>query len=125
MLRRIQQTETKHYSVSVLLVLAATLLTLVIQPFFGGKAPLVFFTIAVILASAYGGLGAGLAATVLSLGVALVFFQDHVFALVMAQSSLALFAVLGVAIAMVVGKLRGLNADLRAATEKLAVANQE
>lgn len=115
----------KTYLVSILLVFSATILTIAVEPFFAGRAPLVFFTIAVILAAAYGGTGAGLLATVLGIGVALLLFQDHVFALVMAQSSVTLFAVVGVAIAVVVGKLRGLNAALTATRDQLEAANQE
>ena len=56
-------------------VFAAVLLTFAIQPLFGGKAPLVFFSIAVILSASYAGMGAGLAATALSVFVALVLFE--------------------------------------------------
>ena len=112
-----------QYVTSILLVVTATVLTGAVKPFFNGKAPLFFFTIAVILSAGYGGMGTGLLATALSLGIALFFFQDHV--LVLAQSSLLLFAVIGVAITLVIGKLRGLNAALVQARNQLQVANNE
>jgi signal transduction histidine kinase len=124
MARRLERSHLKGYLCAVLLVAAAAILTLAIKPFFGGKAPLVFFTIAVTLAAAYGGIGSGLLTTALSVGVALFLFQDHVFALVMAQSSLTLFVVIGVAVTFVVGRLRGLNAALIQARDQLEVSNK-
>jgi signal transduction histidine kinase len=124
MAHRVQRSDLKRYLVSILLVLAATVLTIAIKPLFAGKAPLVFFTISVILSAAYGGVGTGLLATALSLGIAFSLFQDRVFPLVLAQSSLALFAVIGIAIAIVVGKLRGLNAALTDSREELRAANE-
>jgi signal transduction histidine kinase len=125
MARRDQRSDLKRYLASLLLVLAAAAVTIAVKPLFAGKAPLVFFTISVILSAAYGGMGAGLLATMLSLGIAFSLFQDRVFPLVMAQSSLTLFAVIGIAIAIVVGKLRGLNAALMDSREELRAANKE
>ena len=124
MARRVQRSDLKRYLFSIILVLAATALTIAIKPLFAGKAPLVFFTIAVILAAAYGGLGTGLLATALSVCLAFYLFQERVFPLVMAQSSLTLFAVIGIAIALVVGKLRELNAALIDSREELRTANE-
>src|SRR5213076_792658 len=78
----------KHYSVSALLVLAATVLTLAIRPYFDGKAPLFFFTLAVLFAAGYGGAGPGFLATAFSFGIALLLFRDHIVVLVLAHSSL-------------------------------------
>lgn len=115
----------KSFLFSFLFVLIAVVLTIAIKPFFSGRAPLVFFAIAVTLAAAYGGTVAGLFATALSIGAALLLFQDRVFSLVVAQSAYTLFAVLGIAIALVVGKLRQLNARLTATKDQLEGANRE
>ena len=126
MTRRVQRSDLKHYVVSVFLVCTATALTIAIKSFFAGKGALVFFTIAVILSAAYGGVVTGLLATALSLGIILLLFRDHVFfALISAQSSLMLFAAVGVAVTIVLGKLRDLNAALVDAREELEVANRE
>jgi K+-sensing histidine kinase KdpD len=99
----------KRYSVSVLSVLTASILTNAIEPFFGGKAPLFFFTVAVILSAAYGSIGPGLLATALSIGILLSLFPHEIFVLALAHSSLTvslmLFAVIGVAVSIVTGKL--------------------
>jgi hypothetical protein len=50
-------------------------------------------------------MGAGLLATALSVGVVLSVLRDKVFILVLAHSSLVFFAVVGIAISLVVGKL--------------------
>ncbi len=114
-----------RYAASVLLVLTATVLTLAVKPVFDGKAPLFFFTIAVLLSSAYGGIRTGLLAVALSVGITFSLFKNHVVILAMSQSSLTLFAVIGVAISVVIGKLRGLNAALIQARDQLKAANAE
>src|SRR5438034_10783013 len=96
----------KRCVISLALVCAASILTIAVRPLFDGKSPLLFFTIAVLLAAGYGGTRQGLLATVLSLGVALSLFRDHILVLVLAHSSLSLFAILVVAISVVLGKLR-------------------
>lgn len=121
----------KRYLASSFFVVTASGLTIAVKPLFDGKTPLIFFTVAVILSAAYGGIGAGLVATALSLAIALA-LPDHVLVLVMAHSSLTLFALLSVAATVVIGKLRGLNAallqarnDLQEANDKLSRANQK
>jgi len=119
----LQKRGIQQYLMSILLVVTATVLTGAVRPFFNGKAPLFFFTIAVVFSAGYGGIGTGLLATALSLGIAQFVFQDNV--LVLAQFSLLVFAVVGVAITLVIGKLRGLNAALVQARNQLQVANNE
>jgi light-regulated signal transduction histidine kinase (bacteriophytochrome) len=58
-------------------------------------------------------------------GVALLLFRDHVFSLAMSQSSLTLFSAIGVAVALVMGKLRRLNRALTATRDQLEAANRE
>jgi signal transduction histidine kinase len=110
MVRRLQRSNLKHYLVSALGVAVAAVLTLAIRPFFGGKAPLFFFTIVVILSASYGGLGTGLLATALSIGIVVSVFREHV--LVMAHSSLALFALIGVVASVFIERLHRVNAAL-------------
>lgn len=121
----VPRSRTKTYLVCFLFVLVAALLTIGVRPFFSGRAPLVFFAIGVTLVAAYGGTFEALVATGLSIGIIFALFRDHVFALVMAESALTLFAVLGVAIALVVGKLRQLNARLIDTRDQLESANRE
>src|ERR1041385_681236 len=112
MVPHLQRSDLKAYLVSVASVIAAAILTVASEPFFEGKAPLFFLTIAVILSAAFGGVGAGLVATALSVGVVLSVLRNPVLILVLAHSSLALFVGVGVAISLVVGELRTMNAAL-------------
>ena len=111
----------KPYAVSVLSVCAATVVTLAIEPLFGGKAPLFFFTIAVLLSASYG-LLPGLAATVLSIVSVSLLFRE-IFTLVMAHSSLPLFALVGAGISIMMGRLHKTNATLLQTKEALQLAN--
>src|SRR5438128_745154 len=86
----------KRCVISLALVCAASILTLAVRPLFDGKSPLLFFTIAVLLAAGYGGTLQGLFATALSIGIILSLFRDHIMVLALTQSSLTLFAVLAV-----------------------------
>jgi signal transduction histidine kinase len=121
----LQRSDLKPYLVSVVSVIAAAILTVASEPFFEGKAPLFFLTIAVILSAAFGGSGAGLLATALSVGVVLSVLRDQVLILVLTHSSLALFAGVGVAISLVVGELRSMNTALIRARDELRVANEK
>jgi K+-sensing histidine kinase KdpD len=93
---------TRGYVLSILLVSLAILLTFAIRPVFGGKAPLLFFTIAVALSASYGGLLAGVFTTFLSVVMAGWLFEHSIFLLTLSQSSLVLFAVLGVTISAII-----------------------
>ncbi len=118
-----QRQRIKQYLASVVLVAAASLLTLAVRPWFDGKSPLLFFTIAVLLAAGYGGVAQGLLATTLSLAVAFTFFREHVLVLVLANYGLTLFAVLGAAISVIMGRLRHANEALSQARDELKLAN--
>ena len=74
-----------RYVVSILLVIVAIGLTFVTEPVFGGRAPLTFFTIAVALSAAYGGLWPGVLTTLLSTLMARLLFQQSIFLLALAQ----------------------------------------
>ena len=114
----------KRYSGSIVSVVAAAILTIAIEPLFHGKAPLFFFTVAAVLSAAYGGVGPGLLATGLGVGIILSFFNPEVLVLSVAHSSLILFAVLGVGMSLILGHLQKTNAALSRAKEHLDVANR-
>jgi K+-sensing histidine kinase KdpD len=88
--------------VSILLVGVAIPLTFAIQPVFGGKAPLIFFTIAVVLSAAYGGAWAGILSTLLSVILAGWLFEHSIFLLTLSQYTLVLFTALGVTISAII-----------------------
>lgn len=118
---KLSRSDLKRYGVAVVCVFFATVITLIVQPLFGGKAPLFFFTVAVIVSAAYG-LGPGLVATLLSVGSVLLFFRQ-IFTIVMAHSSLTLFALIGVGISLVMGRLHKTNTALLRTREELQRAN--
>ncbi|MGD1098196.1 MAG: ATP-binding protein [Bryobacteraceae bacterium] len=125
MSKRVQRSTVIRYSVSVLLVLFALALTILAKPLFGGKAPLTFFTLAVLGAAAIGGLGPGITTTLLSLGLIRFLFPDQIFSLLLAQSSLLSFVVLGFIVSLVLEKFRRTNAELQQAKAHLEHANRE
>ena len=110
---------------SILLVGVAIPLTFAIRPVFGGKAPLTFFIIAVLLSAAYDGLWAGVLTTLVGVVIVGWLFQESVFLLARSQSSLVLFAVLGVAISVIMQVLHRTNAKLAAARTQLELANKQ
>jgi len=112
----------RPYAVSILSVCAATVVTLAIAPLFGGKAPLFFFTIAVIISASFG-LLPGLAATALSIVSVSLLFRE-IFTLVLAHSSLPLFALVGAGISIMMGRLHKANAALLETKEALQHANE-
>jgi len=114
-----------RYVVSILLVVVATGLTFVTEPVFGGRAPLTFFTIAVALSAAYGGLWPGVLTTLLSTLMARLLFQQSIFLLALAQPSLVLFTVLGVTISAIIHVLHRANANVVAARTQLELANKQ
>ena len=118
----LQRTGLKRYGVSLVSVVAAAILTLVIEPLLGGKAPLIFFTAAVIVSAVFG-LGPGLLATALSIGCVWFLFRE-IYVLVLAHSSLGLFALVGIGISVVMGRLQKTNAASLQAQEALQTANQ-
>jgi signal transduction histidine kinase len=124
MLNRLPQPITR-YAVSILLVGLAIPLTFAIQPLFGGKAPLTFFTIAIVLAAVYGGVWAGVLATLLSLVTVGWFFHQAIFLLELPRSGLVVFAILGVTISGIIQLLHRANAKVVAARSQLESANKQ
>jgi len=119
-----QERHTKRYAASILLVCAASLLTLAVTPLFDGKSPLAILLLAILLAAAYGGTRQGLLATALGTGMAALFFHAHAIVLILANSSLTLMIVLGAAISIVMGKLRRTSDVLSRTRDELKLANQ-
>lgn len=115
----------RGYALSILLVGVAIPLTFSIRPVFGGKAPLVFFTIAVVVSAAYGGLWEGVFTTLLSVFTAGLVFGDSIFSLALLQSTLVLFAALGVTISAIMQLVHRANARVVAARAQLEVANKQ
>lgn len=110
--------------ISLLLVLVATLITLSLRPLFDGKAPLFAFLVAVMVSAAYGGLMMGLLATSACLAMVLGFLKGDL-VVVMAQSGVTLFTILGVASSIIMGKLHSANAALAAQRDKLETQSRE
>jgi light-regulated signal transduction histidine kinase (bacteriophytochrome) len=110
---------------SILLVGMAIPLTFAIRPVFGGKAPLIFFTISVVLSAAYGGLWAGVLTTLLSVVMVGWLFEQSIFLLTLSQSSLVLFAALGVAISAIIQVLHRAKTEVVAARTQLELANKQ
>jgi K+-sensing histidine kinase KdpD len=73
-----------RFSKAVFMAVAVPL-TFAIRPLFGGRAPLLFFTIAVVLSTAYVGLWAGLFATLLSVLLAGWLFEQSIFSLALSH----------------------------------------
>ncbi len=122
---RPQKPALQPYLVAVLLVALATVLSFGIKPLFGGRVPLTGFTLAVILGASYGGLGPGLLATFVSIGIVRLVFQHANFSLLLAQPSLATFGFVGVAISLIVHQLRRSNVALVRAKNELELANHQ
>jgi light-regulated signal transduction histidine kinase (bacteriophytochrome) len=114
-----------RYVISALLAGAAALLTFAVQPLLGGKATVIFFAIAVAMSAAYGGLWPGLFTTLLSVIAAGLLFRNSTYLLVQSQSSLVLFAVLGVTISAIIHLLHRANANVVTARTQLERANQQ
>ena len=115
----------RGYVMSILLVGMAIPLTFAIRPVFGGKAPLIFFTIAVVLSAAYGGLWAGVLTTLFSVVMVGWLFEQSIFLLTLSQSSLVLFAALGVAISAIIQVLHRAKSEVVAARTQLELANKQ
>jgi signal transduction histidine kinase len=114
----------KRYTMGALSPVAASLLTWAIEPWFGGKAPMIFFTLASILAAAYGGRGPGLVATGLSAGLVSLLFNPQLLVMSFAHGSVIVLVVLGVGISLTMGRLQAINTRLARSTEHLEILNE-
>jgi signal transduction histidine kinase len=125
MIFRSDRSALKYLGFAAGSIAAASLLTIAIEPLFGGKAPLFFFIVAVVLSAAYGGLAAGLLATAFGVGVAFLGFTPEVLVVAIAHSGLVVFAGLGIGLSIIVGYLKRTNAELRSAKGHLETSNQK
>lgn len=123
-MQTLDRSSLKRYLVSVLAVSLSIPLTIAVAHFFHGKAPLLFFTVGVVISAAYGGLGPGLLATALSVGIVQSFFQPEMFVLAVAHSNVILFTILGVAVSFILGHLQKTNSALLRANDRLEAARQ-
>jgi signal transduction histidine kinase len=104
-------------------VTTAVLIRFVLQPWLSGNVPYLLFFPAIMIASTYGGLGAGLLATFLSAGAAALWFVDPgrtaPFPNPGETIAFALFIAIGVVIARLHESLRGSAAAAVAARDRL------
>ena len=100
----------RRYAVAGLSVACITAIRLAMNPLMGRNSSLVLFTLAVMLASGYGGKGSGLTATALSALVAWYFFIDPRRCFAMKEAggilNVALFVVAGAGISLLSERLR-------------------
>ena len=125
LLQPVEHSLLKRLLISVVAVVIAILLTFAIKPLFGGKAPLAFFTIAVVLTAAYGGLWAGICTTLLSVALVSWLFEYPTSLLLASQSGVTLLGVIGVVISVVMGLLHKSNAEAARAGDQLRQANEQ
>ena len=84
-----------------------------------------FFTTAVVLSAAYGGLWAGVFTTLLSVVMVGWLFEQSIFLLTMSHASLFLFAALGITISAIIQLLHRAKAQVVAARAELEEANKQ
>jgi light-regulated signal transduction histidine kinase (bacteriophytochrome) len=120
-----ERTSLKRYSVVLPSSAIAVTLTILIAPIFSGKAPLIVFILATVISAAYGGIGPGLLSTALNTAVIVRFFESRVLILTVDHSGVILFAVLGITVSAIFGRLQRANTDLRRTKERLEIANQK
>lgn len=112
-----------RYGIAVAAVVVAVAFRLALDPSLSWKAPFVFFTLAILLSARVSGLGPGLAATGLSILAGEYFFvRPHgTFRVADAGDlfNMALFGVVGIAISLICGRLRGTLAKSLREEERL------
>src|SRR5580704_1625949 len=101
--RHLDHPALRRYAVAIFSAAAASLATIGLASLLHGKAPLLFFTIAVLASAAYGGLGPGLMATALSIAIVELFFHPEMFFLSIPHANIFLFAILGIGTSVVLG----------------------
>jgi two-component system sensor kinase FixL len=103
----------RAYAMAVLAVLAAFLARLVLAPLLHEQAPYTLFVLAVLAASAVGGLGTGLLATALSAALGLYFAPDASAAQI---AALLLFLAVGAGISIFGGRINRMRRETVLAT---------
>lgn len=124
-----------RYGAAVAIVLAAAALRLALQPVMGVAPPYITFYLAVAAASAFGGFGPGIFATVLGallgVGIAVLPIESLHLHTAAEQIRLALYLTSGIAISAIAGRMhrakREADAEaqeMRQLSEELRIANQ-
>src|ERR1043166_9519409 len=115
----------KRFAVVLLSVAGSSGVAFALRTLLPGQAHLLPFTLAVIASSWYGGLIPGLAATILSVGVADYFFIEPLFHIEADSALLAVFLVVGVSISFLQKALAKTNAALRESNRRIELASKE
>jgi PAS domain S-box-containing protein len=117
----------RRFGFAVLAVAGATGLRLLLDPILLNHVPFITFFFAVYLASLFGGLGAGLFATVLSAAAGAYFIAEPRFSLYLSNSGdvlqLALFLMVGSAISVSNDRVRAAHSSLKQAAAQLEHRN--
>ena len=117
-MRHLKRQGWSRYGVAVLSVVGAALLTSAIAPLFTYRAPVIPFTLAVMLSAWYGGLGPGLVATILGFLAVDYLFLPPIHSLFPIRTEdyvlLALYTIVGVSISILTGKLSQSKEDSEA-----------
>ena len=117
-MRHLKRQGRSRYAVAVLSVVGAALVTSAIAPLFTYRAPVIPFTLAVMLSAWYGGLGPGLVTTILGfLAVDYLYLPPIHFLFPIRTEDyvlLALYTIVGVSISVLIGKLSQSKEDSEA-----------
>jgi two-component system, chemotaxis family, CheB/CheR fusion protein len=116
------------YMLATAAVIASALLRLAVDPFAHDEAPLLVFAFGVVIAALYGGFGAGIFATVVSIPVSDYFFVQprYTFFVYDPRSQLFMqiaFASLGVLLSAIIERLNRAREHLRQTAIDLSTAN--
>ncbi len=116
----------KRYGFAIFAVAISTLVTFAIRPILGSQAHYLTFTLAVIASAWYGGLGPGLASTVIGFLSADYFFLTPVYSFVPVQADdVALLTSVGVSVSILAGRLSSARTHLLIATSVAGVGTFE
>jgi PAS domain S-box-containing protein len=117
---------TLHYGLALAAAAAATGTRLALNPMLGENSPYLPFVLAIIVTARFGGRGPSLAATVLSTLSAWYFFVEPYYSFAMpkaaAMGGLALFAVIGVIISLLISQVRQALLSSARSEEQLRLA---
>ena len=94
-----------RYGIATICVLIAVFIYLLLEPLFRGEVPLLSFILAITISSLYGGIGAGIFATMLSTFLSSYLFLKPVFSIKVAdpvdQTRVVLFLITGILISVI------------------------
>ncbi len=117
-------TSLRRYAVALLSVGAVLVVRMLLQPVLGSEAPLLLFTLSVMVSAWYGGLGPGLLATGLGALIGAYFFFTPIYSLAISGATdkvvLVLFILIGVLISLLNQALRDARRGAEQASEERA-----